>query len=255
MAGEETMSLSEPERASAASSAESFTTTHWSVVLLAGQHPAPQAAEALEKLCRTYWYPLYAYVRRKGYDAPDAQDLTQGFLMRLLEKNYLAHADPTKGKFRSFLVAGLNYFLTNEWRHRQAAKRGGGQVPISLDDDTAESRYARESVPDLTPEKLYERRWALTLLDQALVQLQAEMAAAGKARQFDQLRTFLTTEATRSDYAAVGAPLEMTAGTVAVAVHRLRQRYRELVREEIAHTVASPAEIEDEIRWLFAAVA
>ncbi len=236
------------------SGAESFRTTHWSVVLLAGQRPSPEAAAALEKLCQAYWYPLYAFVRRKGHEREEAQDLTQEFLVRLLEKNYLAHADRNKGKFRSFLLAALNHFLTNDWRRAQAAKRGGGQALISLDAATAEQQYALEPVSDLTPEKIYERRWALTLLDQALARLQKEMLAAGKAGQFDKLRGFLTSEPGENDYEAAAAQLEMTAGAVAVAVHRLRQRYRELVREVIAHTVGSSAEVEDEIRWLFGAV-
>jgi RNA polymerase sigma-70 factor (ECF subfamily) len=193
-------------------------------------------------------------IRRKGHDAPEAQDLTQEFLIRLLEKNYLAHLDRSKGRFRSFLLAALNNFLTNEWRDARAAKRGGGQSIISLDDKTPESRYCLEPASDLTPERIYERRWALTLLDQALARLQAEMTAAGKSRHFEQLTAFLTSEATQEDYAAAGTPLAMTPGAVAVAVHRLRQRYGELVREEIAHTIGSRDEVEDEVRWLFAVV-
>jgi RNA polymerase sigma-70 factor (ECF subfamily) len=210
--------------------------------------------EALETLCRAYWYPLYAYIRRKGHDAQEAQDLTQEFLIRLLEKDYLAHADRHKGKFRSFLLAALNHFLVNEWRDARAVKRGGSQPFISLDDNTAEGRYTLEPVSDLTPERIYERRWALTLLDQALTRLREESVAAGKARQFDQLRGFLTSEAREGDYDDAATQLTMKAGAVAVAVHRLRQRYGELVREEIAHSVGSRDEVEDEIRWLFGAV-
>jgi DNA-directed RNA polymerase specialized sigma24 family protein len=248
------MSLSPPEGESG-SSAESFPATHWSVVLQAGQSTSPQAAEALETLCRTYWYPLFAYIRRKGHDPEEARDLTQEFFARLLKKNYVAHADAARGKFRSFLLTALNRFLANEWRRAQTGKRGGGRTPISLDDTTAERRYGLELVNDETPERIYERRWALTLLDQAFGRLRAEMAASGKSRHFDQLSGLLTSQATRKERAAAGAPLEMTAGAVAVAVHRLRQRYHDLVCEEIAHTVASPAEVDNEIRWLFAAVA
>ena len=247
------MQASSPEQESDSRSAGLFRTTHWSVVLSAGQTPSPQAAAALETLCRTYWYPLYAYVRRKGHDHEEAQDLTQEFFARLLEKNYLAHADRHKGQFRSFLLAALDHFLTNEWRKAHAAKRGGGQAMISLDDETMEKRFSSEQVSDLTPEKIYERRWALTLLDHALARLREEFATAGKARQFDQFRSFLTSDG-ESDYATAAAELEMSAGAAAVAVHRLRHRYRELVREEIVHTVASPTEVEDELRWLFAAV-
>ena len=248
------MTFSSPDGMVGRCGADLFQTTHWSVVISAGQGTSLQSAEALERLCRTYWFPLYAYVRRRGYDAEEAKDLTQEFFLRLLQKQYLAHADHSKGHFRSFLLTALNHFLANDWRRAQAAKRGGGQPVISLDDPAAESRYALEPLSDLTPEKIYERRWALTLLDQALGRLGAEFAAAGRGPQFERLRGFLTTELGESRYAAVAAELGMTADAVGVAVHRLRHRYRELVREEIAHTVASPAEVEDEIRWLFAAL-
>ena len=248
------MSLSASERELGRGGAELFQTTHWSVVVRAGQQASVQSAEALEKLCRTYWFPLYAYVRRRGYEPTEAQDLTQDFFIRFLEKGYLTHADRQKGKFRSFLLTALNHFLVNEWRRAQAIKRGGGGPLISLDDETAESRYAREAATHLTPEKVYERRWALTLLDQALGRLGEEFAAAGQGREFDRLRGFLTTEAGESRYAEVAEELGMTSGAVGAAVHRLRRRYRDLVREEIAHTVASPAEVDEEIRWLFTAV-
>ncbi len=247
------MCVSSPERGAGRGGADLFPTTHWSVVLQAGQNTSPQAAEALENLCRTYWYPLYVYVRQRGHEGPDAQDLTQEFFLRLLKNSYFSHANQNKGKFRSFLLVALNHFLTNDWRHGQAAKRGGGQAFISFDAQTAESRYALEPQSDLTPERAYERRWALTLLDLAMVRLEEESVAAGKGRQFSQLERFLTSEATQSDCAAAGAQLGMTPGAVAVAIHRLRQRYRELVREEIGHTVASPTEVEEEIRWLFVA--
>ena len=235
--------------------AAAFATTHWSVVLCAAQTTSPLAKEALEILCRTYWYPLYAHVRRRGYDAQEAQDLTQEFFVRLLTTPYLAHADRARGRFRSYLLVALNHFLTDEWRQAHAAKRGGGRPMISLDSGIAETRYALELASDLTPERLYERAWALTLLDQAIARLKEECLASGKGLQFEQFESFLTNEATQSDCAAAAAQLGMTAGAVAVAIHRLRQRYRELVREEVTHVVASPAEVEDEIRWLFAAAA
>jgi DNA-directed RNA polymerase specialized sigma24 family protein len=235
--------------------AAAFATTHWSVVISAGQPTLPRAKEAMEVLCRTYWYPLYAHVRRRGYDAQEAQDLTQEFFVRMLTNSYLAHADRARGRFRSYLLVALNHFLTDEWRRGHAAKRGGGQPLISLDAGTAETRYALEPASDLTPERIYERAWALTLLDQAMAKLKEECVAGGKGLQFEQLESFLTSEATQSDCAAAGAQLGMTAGAVAVAIHRLRQRYGELVREAVTHVVASPAEVEDEIRWLFAAAA
>lgn len=231
-----------------------FATTHWSVVLAAGQTHSPQTAEALEKLCRTYWYPLYAYVRRRGYDADDAQDLTQEFFARLLEKNYLASVDRAKGKFRSFLLASLNHFLSNEWDKAKAAKRGGSQTFISLDEPAPESRYLLEPASDQSPEKIFEQRWAVTLLDQALRRLKAEFAAARKGNQFEVLQVFLQREAKAGDYSEVGAQLKMSSSAVAMAVARLRQRYRELVLQEIAQTVADPADVDDEMRHLFEAV-
>jgi DNA-directed RNA polymerase specialized sigma24 family protein len=235
-------------------SADLFPSTHWTMVLMAGQNASPEATAALETLCRTYWYPLYVYIRRKGHGAEEAQDLTQEYFLRLLEKNYLAHVDRQKGRFRCFLLAALNHFLANEWRRGQTAKRGGGHPLIPLDERNAESRYALEPVSDLSPEKIYERHWALAVLGQALARLREESVAAGRTQQFDLLKGFLTTEAEEGDYDAAAVRLGMRFGTVAVLVHRLRQRYREMLRNEIARTVASQAEVEDEIRWLFAAL-
>ena len=231
-----------------------FQTTHWSVVLAAGQRVTPQSAEALEKLCRTYWYPLYAYIRRQGYDAHDAQDLTQAFFARFLEKNYLGDVDRAKGKFRSFLLASLKHFLANEWDKARAKKRGGAQTFIPLDNGSAETRYGLEPAHDETADKIYERRWALTLLDQVLARLQGEYVAAGKTRSFDELKVFLTGEKSSAPYSEVAAKLKLTEGAVKVAVHRLRHRYRELLRAEIAQTVGSPDEIDAELRHLFAAL-
>ena len=230
-----------------------FAATRWTMVLTAGQTASPQAGRALEELCRAYWYPLYAYVRRRGYDVHDAEDLTQEFFARLLAKHYLADVDRTKGKFRSFLLASLKHFLANEWDRAHAAKRGGGQPLLSLDTQKAETRYRSEPADELTAEKLLDRQWALALLDQVLDRLQAEFVADGKAEQFDQLKMFLTEGKGTTSYAAVATKLQTTEGAIKVGVHRLRRRYRELLREEISHTVATSAEIEDEMRHLFAA--
>ncbi len=226
-----------------------FTTTHWSVV-----QAAPESASALETLCCTYWYPLYAYVRRRGRSPEEAEDLTQEFFARLLAGKDLSGVDRAKGKFRSFLLAALNHFLANEWDRATAAKRGGNHVLISLDDDNAEERYRMEPAVEVTPEKLFERSWARTLLAQALTRLRAEYAADGKTQQFEQIKCFLTEETGEGGYASVAARLNTSTGAVAVAVHRMRHRYRELVRHEIARTVTTPVELEDEIRHLLAAL-
>ena len=248
-------SLSQGHTAEAApGGAHAFLTTHWSVVLGAGEESSPAATEALEKLCRAYWYPLYAYVRRRGFAAPDAQDLTQEFFARLVEKHYLAGVDRSKGKFRTFLLAALEHFLANQWRDARAQKRGGGQTLLSLDDAAAETRYHLEPVDCDTPEKIYERRWALTLLEQTLSRLREECRATDKTQLFDELKGVLSGEESERTYAEIAARLGMTEGAVKAAVHRLRQRYGTLLREEIAQTVASPEEIDEEIRHLFAAV-
>ena len=192
-------------------------------------------------------------MRRRGYEVHEAEDLTQEFFARLLAKNYLADVDRTKGKFRSFLLTSLKHFLANEWDRARAAKRGGGRPVLSLDTQTAETRYRSEPADELTPEKLLDRQWALALLDQVLGRLQAESVADGKGALFEQLKLFLTEGKGTTSYASVATRLETTEGAVKVAVHRLRRRYRELLREEISHTVATPAEIEEEIRHLFAA--
>jgi len=230
-----------------------FATTHWSVVLAAKQGDAPDARTALEKLCRTYWYPLYAYVRREGYNAPDAQDLTQEFFARLLEKDYLAQVEREKGKFRSFLLAALRHFLSDQRDRARAAKRGGGAEVLSLDAQEAEERYRLEPVDRMDAEKIFERRWAMTLLEQALTRLRDESIIAGKAELFERLRDFVAGE---SDVSCSEAAVQLgqTESAVKSAVYRLRQRYRELVREEIAHTVADPAEIDEEIRYLIAVI-
>jgi RNA polymerase sigma-70 factor (ECF subfamily) len=228
-----------------------FGTTRWTMVLSAKEEGLSQAGEALETLCRTYWYPLYAYIRRRGYAAPEAQDLTQEFLTRLLGSNGLATVDRRKGRFRSFLLASVNHFLANEWDRARAAKRGGAAEVLSLNDASVEARYALEPSTDLTPEKLYDRQWALALLDRALHRLQSEFAAAGKGRQFECLKEFLHCDESDRSYEEVGRELGLKAPAVASMVYRLRQRYRELVREEVAHTVPSLGDLDDELRWLF----
>jgi RNA polymerase sigma factor (sigma-70 family) len=231
-----------------------FVTTHWSVVVAAGQADTPRARDALARLCQTYWHPLYAYVRRVGHSPHDAQDLTQEFFARLLEKNFLAGADESRGRFRSFLLASLKHFLANEWHKARAQKRGGGQIPIPIDVATAETSIGFEPADTTTAEKIYERRWALTLLDHVLRRLREEFIRDGKEKLFEQLKPTLT-EASRSvRYAEMATRLGTSEGAVKVAVHRLRQRYRELLRAEIADTVASPGEVDDELRNLFAAL-
>jgi RNA polymerase sigma factor (sigma-70 family) len=232
-----------------------FVTTHWSLVISAGGNDTTHARNALEKLCRSYWFPIYAFVRRQGHGPHDAQDLTQEFFARLLEKKQLAGVDPAKGRFRSFLLASLKHFLANEWDKTKAQKRGGGRVLIPIDVATAETSGGFEPADHLTAEIIFERRWALTLLEQVLRRLRAEYIRDGKENLFEQLKPTLTEVSRSVRYAEIATRLGTSEGAVKVAVHRLRQRYREVLRAEIADTVASPGEVEDEIRNLFAALA
>src|SRR4051812_18877872 len=236
-----------------------FMTTHWSVVLAAAGQTSPASPTALATLCTTYWYPLYAFIRRQGYSPDEAEDLTQAFFTRVLEKDYLGNVvGPEKGKFRTFLLLCLKRFLANEWARARALKRGGGgaHLPIGPTDlDEAEGRYALEPAHDLTAEKLYDRRWALTVLHGALARTEQELRQAGKGNLFDALRQYIVAEHNAPSYAEVGKPLGMTEGAVKVAVHRLRERYREVLREEIAATLQDPAKVEEEVRDLFAALA
>lgn len=227
-----------------------FVTTHWSVVLSARDKTSPQSEAALEELCRTYWCPLYAYVRRQGRGSHDAQDLTQEFFTRLLQKDYLRSVAREKGRFRTFLLVALKRFLADAQDRARAQKRGGGVPCLSLDAETAERRYWAEPVDALTPDRLYERHWALTLLDLTMTRLRQEFVAAGKGDEFDRLKGFLTAETGGTSHAEIAPKLGLTEGALRVAVHRLRRRYRDLFREEIAHTVAGPEEIEDEVRHL-----
>jgi RNA polymerase sigma-70 factor (ECF subfamily) len=231
-----------------------FATTRWSMVLAAGKDAAPDADAALASLCQTYWYPLYAFVRRLGHQPADAQDLTQEFFARLLEKHYLQAADPERGRFRSFLLSSFKHFLSKERDRAKARKRGGGRKVLPLDFEAGESRYSLEPTHEITAEKVYERRWALTLLDQVFARLRDEFDHARKQNEFDHLKVYLTGEATTLSYRDVAAELGMTEGAVKVAVHRLRRRYRELVRDEIGHTVAGPEDVDEELRRLFAAL-
>jgi RNA polymerase sigma factor (sigma-70 family) len=230
-----------------------FATTRWSLVVAAQQGAAPEAHDALADLCRLYWYPLYAYIRRRGHDTNQAEDLTQAFFARLLEKDGLAAVTPARGRFRSFLLAACQNFLANERERANALKRGGGRV-VSLDLGDADGRYRREPDHSETPERLFERRWALTLLARVLGRLREDYEAAGKGRLFEALKGQLTGDGT-APYAALGEELGMTQAAVKTAVHRLRRRYGELLREEIGETVATQAEIDSEIQALFRALA
>ena len=232
----------------------SFVATHWSVVLTAGRSDTPRARAALENLCRIYWHPLYAYIRRRGYSRHDAEDLTQEFFARLLNRNAVASARPDKGRFRSFLLASINHFLADEWDKARAQKRGGGNV-ISLDVRSAETSLGEPASQSLTPEQAYERRWAISLLEQVYRGLGEEYTSHDKAELFDALRGTLAGKSDSAPYAELAQKLSMSEGAIKVAVHRLRQRYRDLLRETIADTVSEPDEVEDELRHLFRTLA
>ncbi len=232
-----------------------FTTTHWSVVLTAGNQSSPDYTRALSALCQTYWYPLYAYLRRWGCDREQAEDYTQGFFASLMERQSIGEADPKRGKFRSFLLVSLKHFLSDQFDRTEAQKRGSGKKVLSLDIEDGETRYHCEPADNLSPEKLFERYWALEVLKQAMTRLKDEFATANKQHLFDHLKTYLTAEQDSIPYCSVAAKLDMTEGAVRVAVHRLRQRYHELVRQEIAQTVATPEQIDEEINELYAALA
>ena len=231
---------------------ERFTATHWSVVLAARGGDSASASEAMEALCRVYWYPLYTFVRRLGLSPHDAEDSVQGFFAQCLEKDYLAAADESKGRFRSFLLLALKRYLARERDKSRARKRGGGLKPIALDSLTAEQRYALEPAEHLSADKLFERRWALTLLEQVLSRLRQEQQAAGQLGAFEQLKEFLLAGGRGTPYAGLAARLGTSEGAVKVAVHRLRQRYRHLLEEEIANTVTSREEAVEERRYLLA---
>jgi RNA polymerase sigma factor (sigma-70 family) len=232
-----------------------FATTQWSVVLTAGQPDTTRADAALEKLCRTYWYPLYAYVRRRGQSAVDAQDLTQAFFARLLERNWVGDADRSRGRFRTFLLTAMSRFLAGEWDKVRAQKRGGGHAHVPLQLDTAEIRYGLEPVDDHTPEQSYERRWALTLLETVLRRLKEEYDHEGRGELFAQLTPSLTGGRESQPYAELAGQLKMNEGAVKVAVHRLRKRYRQLLRSEITQTMTETEDVDEELRHLFGVLA
>ena len=229
-----------------------FQTTLWNVVLEAGRSENTLAREAMERLCQGYWYPLYAFVRRQGYQVSDAQDLTQAFFLRLLDKHTLQQVDPSRGKFRTFLLASLKNFLANEWDKGQAWKRGGREKVVSLDEETAESRYRREPDHDMSPERIFERRWALEVLERVLERLRGEFSDL-KGNLFEQLKETLTGDAS-SRYSEIANRLGMTEGAVKVAAHRFRQRYRELARIEVAQTLGPDENVDDELRYLLNAL-
>ncbi len=250
------MSLNENEQPTTPNApGEYFATTRWTVVLAAGRRRTAQSDLALEELCRTYWYPLYAYIRHQGHSREDAEDLAQAFFARFLEKNYLEGLSSAKGKFRAFLLAALKHFLANIWDRAHRQKRGGGAPPLSLDWQSADTRFQIDPADRLSPDKLYDRAWAVTLLERVMSRLREECAAEGKAKLFEQLKPVLTVGKGAIPYAQAAAELELSEGAVRVAAHRLRRRYRELLREEISQTLSDPAQVEEEMSALFNAFA
>lgn len=227
-----------------------FATTRWSMVLAAGNELSPESTAALERLCQAYWYPLYAHVRRRGHSEADAQDLTQAFFSHLLERNSFQQISPTKGKFRSFLLASMNYFLSDAHDRNMAQKRGGRFKLVSFDAHTAEERFALEPCDHDSPDKIFERRWALALLDQVLVRLKSEFETAGKGDQFTRLSLYLVENSGEASYAQAAQKSGQTEEAFKKAVQRMRRRYGELFREEIANTVAVESEVDQELRYL-----
>ena len=233
---------------------QQFRTTRWSTVLAAADRSSPGHPQALASLCEAYWYPLYCFVRRRSCDAAEAEELTQEFFLRLLEKDYLRNVSQGKGKFRTFLLVCLRRFLANEWDRRTAQKRGGGRPIASLDLEEAAERYRLEPADEMTPERAFERRWALTVLERVVVSLAEDMAASGKARRFEALKVYLTGEGDALPYAQAATLLGMSEGAVKVAVHRLRSRFREKLRSEVAETLADPREVDEELQCLLSAL-
>lgn len=234
---------------------EHLVTTHWSVVLQAGDSRSPERSEAMEKLCRAYWRPLYAYVRRRGFREEEAKDLTQGFFARLLARNDLALADAERGRFRTFLLSALQNFLVNEWDKTQRLKRGGGTMCFSLDDADAEARFQHELATQLPQETLFDRGWAEAVMDAVMKRFRGELAAGGDTARFEAVQPFLLGGESAGSYAEAAARLGISETGARSIVHRFRKRYRELIRAEIAHTVADPDEIDGEVRHLFSALA
>ncbi len=247
--------MPEPCEERSPDSGDWFATTHWSVVQKAGGAITALARDALEKLCTAYWSPLYAYVRGKGHDEHEAQDLTQEFFTRLLARNDFAGLDPGRGRFRAFLLASMNHFLAKEWRKAGTLKRGSGRALLSLDTALAEQCYGAQASVEAAPEHLFDRRWAETVLERAGQQLREEFIREGRETLFRELNTFLSTPAVAGSYATAAARLQMTEVAVAKSVERLRRRYRDLVRGEIAQTVNTTAELEEEMRYLLEVLA
>jgi len=231
-----------------------FASTHWSLVVSAARQSSPHSREALEELCTVYWSPLYWHIRRLGYDATEAQDLTQGFFSRLLEKQALGYVDRERGRFRSFLLASLRNYLANEHDHAQAQKRGGGKTILPIDFRSAETGYGLEPAHDLTAEKLFEKRWALTVLETSLAALQQQYEQAGKSELFDALVPFMAAQSESPTYAEIAQRLEMTESAVRMAVSRLRRRYREAIRAEVGRTLDDAGDVDREIQNLLKAL-
>ncbi len=230
-----------------------FATTHWTVVLAAGRRCTPQSDHALAELCRTYWFPLYGYVRRRGHTKEDAEDLTQAFFARFLEKNYLEDLTAERGRFRAFLLASLKHFLANEWDKSQRQKRGGGVAHLPLDWQTADRQFRLVATTELSPDKAFDREWALALLERVIGRLREECVAAGKGGQFERLKLFLTAGKGAVTHAEATKSLGVDEGAVRAAVHRLRKRYRQLLRDEIAQTLSDPMQVDEEMQALFGA--
>jgi RNA polymerase sigma factor (sigma-70 family) len=241
------------EASSRSAPGDVFATTHWTVVLAAGKRHTPQSDTALEELCKSYWFPLYAYVRRRGQTKENAEDLTQAFFARLLAKNFLENVGSEKGKFRAFLLASLKHFLANEWDKSQAQKRGSGEIHLSLDWQTADTKFQVAAVNEPSPDRAFDREWALALLAKVIERLQLECEAEGKAELFSQLKNFLTAGKNESAQSEIAKSLGMEEGAVRVAIHRLRKRYRQLLRDEIAQTLSESAMVDEEMQALFGA--
>lgn len=242
------------EQRSTSAGGAPFATTHWSVVLAAGGAPSAQAEEALEKLCRAYWQPLYVYVRRRGYGPEDAEDLTQQFFAHFLRKQAFGSAEPARGRFRTFLLKSLQNFLADDWKRTHRLKRGGDSIAISFDRDAVEEGCALELAETVTPERAYEQRWAVTLLEQVLEWMLEDYTRAGKARLFEVLENYLWGSDGEPSYAQIADELGMSEGALRVAVHRLREHYRERLRAAVAQTVNNPTEVDEELRHLIAVV-
>ena len=247
------MGLSTFHRHAGSGRAAAVVKTHWSVVLAAGGCDREKAHAALEQLCAAYWYPLYIFARRQGHDAAESEDLTQEFFARLLQRNDVAEVSPDRGRFRSFLLASFKHLLANEYHRQKTEKRGGRATVISLEWEDPETRYRLEPADPVTPEILFERRWALTVLERAVERVREEYAASEKADLFVELKDFLSNQKALP-HAAIASKYGISVGAVGVTIHRLRQRYAEVLREEIAHTVSAPEEIDDEVRHLIAAL-